>query len=108
MRNKKETVIEKAHSIIDKGSVIEDKHDKLLKDWSKELNNCTTAKERAEINAKYMGLDSKYDKEEDKLYKKYYNLMHKEFGNIDLKDYKDLEYGFTDKKLVERLSSKRK
>lgn len=47
--------------------------------------------------------DASFNKKEDELYKKYYDQMHKDFGSIKLKDYKDFKDGFADKKFVNKM-----
>ncbi len=107
-KNKKETTIQKAHSLINESKIIDAAGDQLIKDWQKELRQAKTAKERAKINDKYEKANAELDKEESKNYKKYYRLMHKEFGEIDLSDYNDLPDKFMDMGLVDRLSKRRK
>lgn len=107
-KNKKETTIQKAHSLLNECKIIDAAGDELIKDWQKELRQAKTAKERAKINDKYEKENAELDKAEDKNYKKYYHLMHKEFGEIDLKDYNDLPDKFMDHKLVDRLAKRRK
>ena len=107
-KNKKETIIQKAHSLLNECKIIDAAGYKLIKDWQKELRQAKTAEERAKINDKYEKENAKIDNAEDKNYKKYYRLMHKEFGEIDLSDYNDLPDKFMDHGLVDRLAERRK
>ncbi len=107
-KNKKEKTIQKAHSLINESKIIDAAGDKLINNWQKELRQAKTAKERAKINDKYEKANAELDRAEDKNYKEYYHLMHKEFGEINVEDYQDLEDKFMDHKLVDRLAKRGK
>ena len=47
--------------------------------------------------------DASFNKKEDELYKKYYDQIHKDFGNIKLKDFKDYKDGFVDKHFANKM-----
>lgn len=102
-KDKKQKISQKAHSLLDECKAIDAAGDKLIKDWNRELDQAKTARERAKINSKYEKLDAENEREESRNYNEYYKLMHKTFGNIDLKDYEDLPDKFMDHKLVDRL-----
>lgn len=106
-KNHKEQTIKRAHSLINESKIIDAAGDKLINEWQKELRQAKTAKERVKINDKYEKANAELDKAEDKNYKEYYHLMHKEFGSIELEDYKDLPDKFMDHGLVDRLSKRK-
>ena len=47
--------------------------------------------------------DASFNKKEDELYKKYYDQMQKDFGNIKLKDFRGYKDGFADKHFVNKM-----
>lgn len=106
-KNRKETTIQKAHNLLDEYNALDKQHHKMLDEWQNESKKAKTSKERAKIDAKYEKLDREMEKKVDKPSDEYYYLMHKKFGNIDLKDYEDLPDKFMDKQLVERLAKRK-
>lgn len=104
----REKVIKEAHGLIDKHNALDKKHQEIILEWGKEKRKATTISDAFDIDRKYEKLDKEYEKKEDELYDKYYYMMHKEFGDIPLESFKDLPDKFLDKKLVERLSKKKK
>lgn len=86
---------------------IQAKEDSLQAKWEKEVSEAKGSKARSIIDTKYEKLLEKLGKKSDELYTKYYNLMHKRYGNIDVSEYKDYGSGFLDKRLVYKLENKR-